>query len=68
MVETATIAVLGMGCGGCERTVRMAVSELPGVMAVTADHVADEVEVEFDPAHVGLGEIRAAVRAAGFQA
>jgi copper chaperone len=68
VAETATIAVLGMGCGGCERTVRTAVAELPGVVSVSADHVAEEAEVSFDPARVGLDEIRAAVCAAGFQA
>ena len=55
-----------MTCGGCERRVRDAVSALPGVSAVVAEHIGDEVEVSFDPSAVGLGKIRAAITAEGF--
>jgi copper chaperone CopZ len=64
--RTEVVEVRGMHCGGCERTVREAVGALAGVERADADFVAEEVAVTFDPGQVGLDEIRAAVRDAGF--
>jgi copper chaperone len=55
-----------MHCGGCERTVGLALAALPGVASAQADFVAEEVAVTFDPGRTDLEAIRAAVRAAGF--
>ncbi len=57
-----------MRCGGCERSVREAVRALPGVRECTPEHIADEVEVTFDPELVDLADIRAAIKRAGFAA
>ena len=64
--RTEVVAVRGMHCGGCERTVASAVQAVPGVGSAHADFVAEEVEVTYDPAETGLEAIRAAVRDAGF--
>jgi copper chaperone CopZ len=64
--RTEIVEVRGMQCGGCERTVTSAVAALPGVDRAEADFVAEEVAVTFDPGRVGLDQIRAAVRDAGF--
>ena len=64
--RTEIVAVRGMHCGGCERTVSRALQALPGVGRAQADLVAEEVEVTFDPGRTDLGAIRAAVREAGF--
>ena len=45
-----------------------AVRALPGVHACTPEHIADEVEVTFDPELVDLTDIRAAIKRAGFAA
>ncbi len=66
--RTEIVAVRGMHCGGCERTVSRAVQGVPGVGSARADFVAEEVEVIFDPAQTDLDAIRGAVRAAGFTA
>jgi uncharacterized protein len=63
---TEVVAVRGMHCGGCERTVSRAVRSVPGVGSARADFVAEEVEVTYDPGRTGLDAIRAAVRDAGF--
>jgi copper chaperone CopZ len=68
VTTTEVIEVRGMHCGGCERTVSRAVGALSGVERAHADFVAEEVAVTFDPGRVGLDEIRAAVRGAGFSA
>jgi copper chaperone CopZ len=67
-MTTAVIEVRGMRCGGCERSVREAVRALPGVRECTPEHIADEVEVTFDPKLVDLADIRAAIKRAGFAA
>lgn len=64
---TETIAVAGMTCGGCEQRVHDAVMALPGVVAVTAEHIGDEVEVTFDPARLNVRAIRGAIAAAGYR-
>ena len=64
--RTEVVAVRGMHCGGCERSVSPAVKAIPGVVSARADFVAEEVEVTFDSGQTGLEAIRAAVRDAGF--
>ena len=64
--RTEVLAVHGMHCGGCERTVSRALVALPGVAEARADFVAEEVEVTFEPDRVGTDAIRSAVHAAGF--
>jgi copper chaperone len=64
--RTEVVAVHGMHCGGCERTVSRTLEALPGVGRAQADLVAEEVEVTFDPGRTDLEAIRAAVREAGF--
>jgi copper chaperone len=65
-VRTEVVAVRGMQCGGCERSVSHALEALPGVSGARADFVAEEVAVTFEPERVDLDAIRAAVLAAGF--
>jgi copper chaperone CopZ len=64
--RTEVVAVRGMHCGGCERSVSRAVEAVPGVASARADFVAEEVEVTYDPALTDLDAVRAAVREAGF--
>lgn len=59
--------VNGMKCGGCENTVRTAVQACEGVQAVTPDHKAKTVEVEFDEGLVSLETIKKAIADQGFQ-
>lgn len=67
-METRIIPVRGMSCGGCERSVREALLRLDGVQDAVPEHIADEVEVTFDPAQVDLARIRETIVAAGFAA
>ncbi len=65
-METLTLEVHGMSCGGCEQRVRDAVGALDGVASVTPEHIGDEVEVTYDAARLGAGEIAAAISGLGF--
>lgn len=68
MAATAVTAieVSGMHCGGCERSLATALMAVQGVESATADHIAEEVEVNHDPALAGEDVLRAAIVAAGF--
>ena len=65
-METLTLEVHGMTCGGCEQRVRDAVGALDGVATVTPEHIGDEVEVTFDAARVDAAQIVAAIAGLGF--
>ena len=67
-MEQTTLEVRGMSCGGCEETVVDALETLEGVVAVTADHEADEVRVEHEAGTVDVTALAAAVDGAGYDA
>ncbi len=62
----ALLCVRGMHCGGCEQRVQEALEAVPGVSRATAEHIGDEVELEYDAGRVDPDALRAAVEAAGF--
>jgi copper chaperone len=65
MSTAATYVVAGMTCGHCELSVQEEISELEGVVEVSADHATGQVTVTsvepLDPAAVA-----AAVEEAGY--
>jgi copper chaperone CopZ len=65
-VETTEIAVKGMHCDGCERTLTLALSRLEGVRDVKADRVVERVVVMHDPSEASEQALRERVRLCGF--
>jgi copper chaperone len=66
-MEKAVIRVEGMSCGHCEIAVKDAVRKLAGVQKVKASRRKKQAAVEFDPALVSLGQIRAAIGETGYE-
>jgi copper chaperone len=66
MMETLTLNVTGMTCGGCENAVKRGLARLEGVGEVTASHAEAKVAVTFDPARVSADEIKARIGAIGY--
>lgn len=62
-----TIPVTGMTCSNCAATVARNVGRLPGVEASDVNFGAEQLKVTFDPAKLGLGDIVARVRKAGYE-
>ncbi len=60
------VKVVGMTCGGCERSVVGALSRLGGVTEVTADHRTGVVHVE-SQADLDQDAVRSAVEDAGYE-
>lgn len=67
-LETIEIEVHGMTCSGCERTVKKAVGDLPGVQEVTASHTDSVAVVIFDKTQSGFEAMKAAINDKGYKA
>lgn len=58
--------VTGMHCPKCDARVEKAVGALDGVTAVSADHDADAVELDYDGNEQTLAAVKAAIEALDF--
>ncbi|MDP1607531.1 MAG: heavy-metal-associated domain-containing protein [Rhodocyclaceae bacterium] len=67
-METTTIKVDGMSCGGCTASVTKVLSETPGVAKADVTLTPGQAVVEFDPARVTRAALCAAIDDAGFEA
>lgn len=65
-METITLRVTGMTCGGCENSLKRALGRIDGVGDVDASHAAQSVRVSLDPAKVTVDQIRERIAAIGF--
>jgi len=66
-METTTIKVGGMSCGGCVASVTKVLSELPGVAKVDVVLEPGQATVEFDSGQVSRDALCAAIDDAGFE-
>ena len=66
-MDTVTLRVTGMTCGGCENAVKRALGRLDGVADVAASHAQESVTVTFDPGKTTLDAVKARIAAAGYQ-
>jgi copper chaperone len=67
-METTTIKIEGMSCGGCTASVTKVLSETPGVAKAEVQLSPGQATVEFDPAKVSREALCAAIDDAGFEA
>jgi copper chaperone CopZ len=65
-MDTITLRVTGMTCGGCENAVKRALGRLDGVVDVAASHAQQSVTVTFDPGASTLDAIKERIAAAGY--
>jgi len=65
-MDTLTLEVTGMTCGGCENAVKRALGRLDGVGDVSASHIERQVVAHYDTAKVTAAQIREKVAACGF--
>jgi copper ion binding protein len=63
-----TIAVDGMTCNGCVRSVTNAISQVPGVSKVDVSLAGKSATVDYDAASTTAAAIVAAIEGAGFDA
>lgn len=67
-METTTIEVKGMSCGGCTSSVTKVLTELPGVARAEVSLAPGQAVVTFDPAQVTRAALCQAIEDAGFEA
>ena len=65
-METVTMNVQGMTCGGCVASVTRVLKAVPGVADVAVTLTAGSAKVTFDPAKTGAPALKSAVEDAGF--
>ncbi len=66
-VSTATIPINGISCASCVATIESALSGLPGVVSASVNFATNRATINFVPAMVGVGELRQAIRDAGYE-
>lgn len=67
-METMTIKVGGMTCGGCVASITRVLSALDGVAQAEVSLERGEAVVSVDPAKASRAQLIAAIEEAGFEA
>lgn len=67
-METTTIKVDGMSCGGCVKSVTGVLTALDGVARAEVSLEQKQAVVEFDGAKVNRDQLKAVIEDAGFEA
>lgn len=67
-LDSTTIKVSGMSCGGCVKSVSGALTALPGVAKAEVSLELAQAIVDFDPAQVTRASLVKAIEDAGFDA
>jgi len=67
MMESITLNVSGMQCGGCASTIKQKLESSEGIIAAKADHKEGKVEIDFDPAKTNVETLKKIIAAAGYK-
>ena len=67
-METTTIKVDGMSCGGCVKSVTGVLTALAGVVKAEVSLEQKQAVVEFDAGKVSRDQLKAVIEDAGFDA
>ena len=65
-MQTETLTVTGMTCGGCTSNVTHALKAIPGVGDVTVSLSAGEATVRYDERQTSPDQLKSAVKGAGY--
>lgn len=66
-MESITIGIEGMTCGGCVASVQRALKQLDGVEKVDVSLAQHEAVIEYVPGRVNPATLRSAIEGAGFE-
>lgn len=65
-METVSLNVQGMTCGGCVASVTRVLKAVPGVAEAAVTLQPGVAKVTFDPARTGASALRSAIEGAGY--
>ena len=66
-MQTVTLGISGMTCGGCVRSVGKVLQALDGVAKAEVSLEKNNAVVEYDPGKVQVAQLRRSVEEAGFE-
>ncbi len=66
-MQSATLTVSGMTCGGCVRSVTNLLQGLDGVTKADVSLEAKRAVVDYDAAKVSVAQMKSAIEDAGFE-
>ena len=66
-MQSATLTVSGMTCGGCVRSVTNLLQGLDGVAKADVSLEAKRAVVEYDAARVSVDQMKSAIEDAGYE-
>jgi copper chaperone len=66
-METVTLGISGMTCGGCVRSVTNVLTALDGVAKADVSLEKRSAVVDYDPARVAVEQLKRSVVEAGFE-
>ena len=66
-MESTTLKIRGMTCGGCVASVQRVLNELDGVERADVSLASNEAKIEFDASRVKPADLEAAVEDAGYE-
>jgi len=66
-MQTATLNISGMKCGGCVRSVTNLLSALDGVVKADVSLEEKRAVVDYDAAKIDPGQLKRAVEEAGYE-
>jgi len=61
------LQVSGVSCASCASRIERALERVPGVMEATVNVAADSLTIDYAPRRTNLVQVRAAIRAEGFE-
>ena len=67
-MQTITLNIEGMTCGGCVKSVTKVLNDLDGVRSATVSLENKNAQVEFDEGKIQIAQLVEAVEDAGFDA
>ena len=67
-MQTTTINIGGMTCGGCAKSVTNVLSTLPGMVTAEVDLAKASATITYDPTKLSMDAVTDAVEAAGYEA
>ena len=66
MIESLTLAVTDMKCGGCETNITEKLKVISGVISVVASAKNNEISIEYNNELTDIDTIKATIIEAGF--
>ena len=66
-MQTVTLSISGMTCGGCVRSVTNVLAALEGVAKADVSLDKQCAVVDYDPAKLGVAQLKRSIEEAGYE-